>query len=236
MTASLIIPAYNEEQRLAPFLASVMRYVEQHPHDLEEIIIVDDGSVDTTYDIAATYQEKNKRVKVIRHARNQGKGAAVATGVGAAHGELIIFMDADGATPMSELPKMIAALESTDIAVGNRWLAGATSERHSPLRWLSGFVYRTYMRAFGLGGIDTMCGFKGYQRAVAQELFTDLLEKRWLFDTEVAYKAKQRGFSVTNIPIRWTSQDGSKLSTFTLLKSALKIWPLIQRIKRATEA
>jgi glycosyltransferase involved in cell wall biosynthesis len=235
MSASLIIPAYNEEKRLAPFLETVMAYVKQHPADLMEVLVVDDGSRDQTPEIASAFQKRDPRIRIIQLTPNQGKGAAVAAGVAAAAGNPIIFIDADGATPITELPKMLAALQVSDIAVGNRWLSGATSERHSPLRWLSGLVYRNYMKIFGLGHIDTMCGFKGYQQAVAKTLFQDLLEKRWLFDTEVAYKAKQRGYSVTSIPIRWTSQDGSKLSTFTLFKSALQIWPLIRRLRRATE-
>jgi glycosyltransferase involved in cell wall biosynthesis len=233
MPISLIIPAYNEEQRLVPFLATVIEYLQRHPQDIQEIIVVDDGSTDKTRELVGAYQAQNDHLKVMHHPRNRGKGAAIQTGVAAAHGDQLIFIDADGATPITELPKLIAALRSADIAIGNRWLPGAQTERHSPLRLLSGWVYRHYMMLFGLGKIDTMCGFKGYQRPVAQDLFKNLHEERWLFDTEIAYKAQQRGYSIANVPITWTSQDGSKLSTFTLLKSALKIWPLIQRLKHA---
>lgn len=235
MSISLIIPAYNEEQRLGPFLATVVDYQRRHPRDIKEIILVDDGSTDKTGQVAAKYQAKSDRLKVIRHARNRGKGAAIQTGVLASRGGRIIFMDADGATPIGELPKMIVGLEKADIAIGNRWLPGSKTQRHSSLRRLSGWAYRWYMALFGLHTIDTMCGFKGYQRAVAQDLFKNLQEKRWLFDTEIVYKAKSRGYTIANFPIRWTSQDGSKLSTLALLKSALKIWPLIHRIKHANK-
>jgi glycosyltransferase involved in cell wall biosynthesis len=233
VSVSLIIPAYNEEKRLVPFLETVLSYTREHPRDITEILVVDDGSTDRTSSLAHGFEEKIPGLKVITQPRNQGKGAAIQTGVMAARGDLIIFMDADGATPISELPKMIAALQTADIAVGNRWLPGADTERHSPLRQLSGWVYRTYMRAFGIGHIDTMCGFKGYHHEVGQDLFSGLEEKRWLFDTEIAYKAVRRGYTTANIPIHWTSQDGSKLSTFTLVKSALQIWPLISRLRRA---
>jgi len=235
MSASLIIPAYNEERRLVPFLTTVIEYRRQHPSDIAEVIIVNDGSTDSTGSLADQAAAASG-LKVLHHPQNRGKGAAIQTGVNAAAGDLIIFMDADGATPVTELPKMLAALVNADIAIGNRWLPGAKTERHSSLRQLSGWVYRHYMALFGLGNIDTMCGFKGYQRGVAKELFKNLREERWLFDTEIAYKARQRGYSMANVPIAWTSQDGSKLSTFTLVKSALKIWPLIQRIKRDREA
>jgi len=232
MSVSLIIPAYNEEQRLGPFLQEISRYVTRHPRELREVIVVDDGSTDHTKKIVAAHQRKLPRLKLIALAKNRGKGAAIKRGVQAAAGDLIIFLDADGATPIGEVPKMIDALAEADIAIGNRWLPGAKAERHSALRRLSGWVYRHYMMVYGLGRYDTMCGFKGYHRAVAKNLFEDLMEERWLFDTEIAYKARRRGYTIANVPIRWTSKDGSKLSTFTLLKSALAIWPLILRIRK----
>ena len=141
-------------------------------------------------------------------------------------------MDADGATGIDELPKMTAALASADIAIGNRWMQGAKTERHSLLRQFSGFMYRNYMTLFGLGDIDTMCGFKGYKASVAKDLYKDLIEKRWLFDTEIAYRAICRKYTVKNFPIFWESKDGSKLDTGTLIKSALQILPLIMKIRR----
>jgi glycosyltransferase involved in cell wall biosynthesis len=233
MSVTLIIPAYNEATRLTPFLVTIMQYVRRHPKDIREILVVDDGSHDTTNQIAQRFHAQIPKLKLLRHNTNKGKGAAVQTGIRSARGDLVVFMDADGATSISELPKMISALQENDIAIGNRWMTGAKTQRRSALRRLSGLVNRTYMRFFGLGDIDTMCGFKGYRRAVAVDLFQNLLEERWLFDTEITYKARLRGYTTANFPIRWTSQDGSKLSTYTLLKSALHIWPLIRKIKKA---
>ncbi|MDP3997147.1 MAG: glycosyltransferase family 2 protein [bacterium] len=229
---SLIIPAYNEEKRLNKFLRDVIHYYERHQNQIREIIIVDDGSTDQTKTIPDRLKKSGIPMRVLSHKVNLGKGAAVKTGVSASRGNYIVFMDADGATPIGELPKMINALASHDIAVGNRWLPGAVTQRHSALRRLSGWSYRTYMRLFHLGKVDTMCGFKGYRRHVAVDLFHRLQEPRWLFDTEIAYRAVRRQYSVANVPIRWTSQDGSKLSTWTLIKSAFRIWPLIRRIKK----
>ena len=233
MLVSLIIPAYNESNRLPHFLTSVANWHKTKPGILLEVIVVDDGSSDNTYNLAKSFIGKLP-LQVIKHNRNQGKGAAVQTGVMQAIGNLIVFIDADGATDISELPKMITALQNSDIAIGNRWLPGSKTERHSPLRQLSGLVYRKYMSLFGLGKIDTMCGFKGYQKKVAKDLFTNLIEKRWLFDTEIAYKAMQNNRSITNFPISWESKDGSKLDTKTLIKSALQIWPLIRRLKTSS--
>lgn len=232
MKVSLIIPAYNEEKRLGAFLESIASFSTLHPNVINEIIVVDDGSSDKTSDIVRYYEPRIPSLTLHRLTANSGKGAAVQAGVLSAHGDYIIFMDADGATPITELPKMIAALEKHPIAVGNRWLPGAQTERHSLLRQLSGWVYRNYMWLFGLGSIDTMCGFKGYHADAARKLFTNLQEKRWLFDTEVAYKSIRAGYRTQSFPIRWESKDGSKLSTSELIKSALAIWPLIHRLKK----
>lgn len=227
---SLIIPAYNEEERIRPFFESIAEYISKNPNVISEVVLVDDGSVDSTVELAGEFSEWLP-LRVISHEKNSGKGAAVKTGVEAAKGELVVFMDADGATPITELDKMVRALEDADVGVGNRWMKGAKTQRHSWLRRLSGFVYRKYMSLFGLGRIDTMCGFKGYKAEVARDLFANLQEERWLFDTEVAYKAVKRGYKIKNFPIEWESKDGSKLDTVTLLKSAMRIWPLIRRIE-----
>jgi glycosyltransferase involved in cell wall biosynthesis len=235
MKTSLVIPAYNEEVRLRPFLESISRYAESQPGLITEVILVDDGSRDGTVRTARLF-ENRLPLRVLVHKRNRGKGAAVQTGVLRAGGDYIIFMDADGATGIAELPKMVAALSQAQIAIGNRWMTGAVTERNSTLRRLAGWVYRQYLRLFGLGSIDTMCGFKGYRREVARNLFSDLTEERWLFDTEIAYRAVRAGYSIKNIPITWESKDGSKLDTKTLVKSAFQIWPLIQKLKRAERA
>ncbi|MEX0650083.1 MAG: dolichyl-phosphate beta-glucosyltransferase [Candidatus Andersenbacteria bacterium] len=229
---SLIIPAYNEEKRLPPFLKSIADYVQQHPDYIQELLVIDDGSNDNTAAVTEKLARELPGFKLIKQPSNQGKGAAIKTGVQAATTELVVFIDADGATPVTELPAMREALTSAQIAVGNRWMPGAKVHRSSPLRHISGWVYKTYMSMFGLSGIDTMCGFKGYEVSVARDLFHDLIEPRWLFDTEIAYKAVQRGYRIKNFPIEWKSVDGSKLSSFDLLKSAMSIWPLIQRIKK----
>jgi len=231
MSLSIIIPAYNEAKRLGPFLASIIAYDQIHSEQILEVIVVDDGSTDRTVSIAQSFEVRLPKLSILRHKQNRGKGAAVQTGVMQATGEYIVFMDADGATAITELPKMIQALNQAQIGVGNRWMPGSQTDRHSLLRKLSGWVYRQYMSLFGLGDVDTMCGFKGYRRAVALDLFKDLIEERWLFDTEIAYKAIKRNYTVKNFPIKWESQDGSKLDTKALIKIAFQIWPLIHKIK-----
>lgn len=232
MSVTIVIPAYNEEVRLAPFLKSIVLYCVAHPHDISEIIVVDDGSRDTTAHAAQSFVNVLPRLRVISYSPNRGKGHAVKTGVMAAQSDVIIFMDADGATPIDELPKMLAALRDHDIAVGSRWMRTSETARSSWFRHFAGLVYRHYMQLYGIGEIDTMCGFKGYRAHVARDLFNSLIEPRWLFDTEIAYKAAVRRYRVKNFPIHWESKEGSKLSGLTLLKTAFQIWPLIRKIKR----
>lgn len=232
MATSIVIPAYNEEKRIGPFLAAITRHQARHPADIREVIVVNDGSTDRTAATVQSFQQRLPQLKLISHPKNRGKGAAVQTGIMAAKSPLIVFMDADGATDIDQLPKMIHALEKTPIAIGNRWMPGASTQRHSSVRRLAGWIYRTYMKLFGLGDTDTMCGFKGYRRDVARQLFSSITETGWLFDTEIAYKARRRGIPITNLPIRWQSKEGSKLSAKTLLVSAIRILPLIRRINR----
>lgn len=229
---SVVIPAYNEENRLRPFIHSLILYNEKHPDHIHELIVVDDGSEDATASIAREMISPLPYGFVISLPVNQGKGAAVRAGVKASTGTHIVFMDADGATDISQISNMIAALEHTDIAVGNRWMQGSHSIRHSFVRRCSSWAHHIYMRMFGLGDIDVMCGFKGFSRQTALDLFDDLHEQRWLFDTEIIYKALLRGYSIHNFPILWTSKKGSKLTGRTLVVSALNILPLIHRVRK----
>lgn len=236
MNISLLIPAYNEEERIVPFLASIAAYYKKNPASLYEVIVVDDGSKDATALVAKEAGKDLPNFSLISLEQNQGKGAAIKAGVMASQGDTIVFMDADGATGIAELPKMVAALDGYDIAIGSRWLAGASMERHSVLRSLSGYMNRMYMRMFGFKDIDTMCGFKGYNKDVAKDLYKDLQENRWLFDTEIAYRALRRNYTIHNFPIAWESKDGSKLDTLTLIKSALQIFPLILKLRSEESA
>lgn len=235
MKVSLIIPAYNEEKRLPEFLDSVIAYKRQHPDRIYEVVIVDDGSTDSTRMYVQRQVSQNTNLTLVTLPENKGKGVAIREGINVATGDVVVFIDADGATPIAEMPKMITALGSADIAVGNRWMSGAHVHKSTALRHFAGWAYKIYMGMFGLGSVDTMCGFKGYKLSVAQDLFSNLIEERWLFDTEVAYKAAQQGYTVQNFPIDWESKSGSKLNTFTLVKSGLRILPLIRKIRKQYE-
>ncbi len=231
---SLVIPAFAEERRLPSFLSELATWNTEH-RTLTEVMVVDDGSADGTAAVAESFRDRLP-LRVIRFPENRGKGAAVQAGVRAATGDAVIFMDADGATGPEELPAMLTALERAPVAVGNRWLPGAAVREREPFRALSGWVYRTYVGLFGLGGIDTMCGFKGFRREAAQALFARLLHERWLFDTEIMLRARRRGYRIENFPISWTSKHGSKLKPSVLVKALVEIPRLAWRVAREPQS
>lgn len=231
MTVSLVIPAYHEEGRLPAFLRQLSTWNTEPGTPLQEVIVVDDGSADRTVEIAESFRPALP-LRVIRFPENRGKGAAVQAGVLAAAGDLVVFMDADGATAPSELPRLIGALEHAPIAVGNRWMKDSRVIGREPFRAVSGWVYRQYMAAFGLVGIDTMCGFKGFRRDVARALFQRLHDPRWLFDAEIMLRARRRGYPTVSVPITWTSKHGSKLDALTLARSFFALPFLAAKVAR----
>lgn len=230
MHVSLVIPAFNEEERLPPFLRQLATW-NGGRGILAEVLVVDDGSADRTAEVAAAFRDRLP-LRVIRFHENRGKGAAVRAGVLAVRGDPVVFMDADGATAPDELPKLLRALEKSPIAVGNRWIRGSEVIGREPFRALSGWIYRAYVGLFGLRGIDTMCGCKGFRREVAQDLFARLLDERWLFDTEVMLRARRKRYAIANVPIAWTSKHGSKLRLSTLLRCSVQLPLLAVRVMR----
>lgn len=231
MNASLVIPAYNEERRLPGFLRALSDFHASSGGILREILVVDDGSTDRTAETAGTFGSVLP-IRVIRLSVNRGKGAAVRAGVMEALGDVVIFMDADGATAPGELPKMLKELEHSPLAVGNRWMPGSHVAEREPFRALSGWIYRTTVGLFGLSSVDTMCGFKGFQRDVARTLFEKLREERWLFDTEIMLRARRLGYRIANVPIAWTSKRGSKLRPAVLARAFFQIPLLAIRVRR----
>lgn len=231
MTVSLVIPAFNEEGRLPAFLESLARFHAEYPSFLAEVIVVDDGSTDRTIRVTESFRDRLP-LRVTGFAINSGKGAAVRAGVHEAAGDAVVFMDADGATAPSELPGLVSALNRSPIAVGNRWMSGSRVIGREPVRAVSGWVYRQYMAVFGLAGIDTMCGFKGFRRDVARALFERLQDSRWLFDAEIMLRARRRGYAIASVPITWTSKHGSKLTFRTLVRSFFALPLLARRVAR----
>jgi len=231
---SVVLPAYNEAERLPPFLASVRRYLDAAQPGRYEVIVVDDGSDDRLPEVLASLAEEWPSLGVMRHPENRGKGAAVRTGMLGARGELLLFADADGATPIEEETRLADAIRAgADVAVGSRLVAGAgQTRRRSWARGLTGRLFAALARWWlGVEVRDPQCGFKMFRREAARELFNRSEESRYLFDLELIVLARRLGYRVAEVPVSWSEVPGGHLSlTRELVKMPLGLWRLRRRL------
>lgn len=213
MFLSLIIPAYEEQDRIARALETIQAYLASCGRPCE-IIVVDDGSRDNTCQVAQEYAARSTSVRVITYPDNRGKGYAVRQGVAASRGAYVAFSDADLSTPIEELDKLFAAMDKGyDIAIGSRAIKGSKLILHQPLyRELGGKVLNLVIQALALPGIkDTQCGFKLFRGDLAREIFPMCFVNSWGFDVEVLYVARKGGHSIAEIPVVWKHTPGSTI-------------------------
>ncbi len=211
---SIVIPAYNEEQRLGATLERLETYFQVPPIPLREVLVVDDGSTDGTAQLVRMWQERFPPLRLLPQAQNAGKGWAVRAGMLAAQGELILFMDADSSTDIGELPKLQAAIAAgADIAIGSRDLQQSVIHKHQPfLREMLGRLFNRLVQLLAVPGIhDTQCGFKLFRRDAAVPLFQHQTIRGWTFDVEILFLARQLGFTVAEVPVAWTDAPGSRV-------------------------
>jgi dolichyl-phosphate beta-glucosyltransferase len=214
---SIVIPAYNEEARLGRTLEDYLAYCRRSGRRVE-LIVVDDGSLDRTSVVVNSFAARYPEVRLIRLAENQGKGQAVRSGVVNAQGRRILFADADGATPLSEVERLDAALEGgAHVAIGSRALADRTVKVHAKFyRRFIGRVFHGLVELLTVPGVkDTQCGFKLFTGAVAHDLFSRMRVRGFSFDVEVLMMAQRRGYTIAEVPVNWTHQPGSKVNLVT---------------------
>ena len=212
---SVIIPAYNEANRLPPTLRRIVGHLEtrQAPY---EILVVDDGSKDETAEVVERLADRHAQIRLLRSPVNMGKGAAVRHGMEAAQGDLQLFTDADGATPIEELERLEAAVSAgADLAIGSRALASRAAGFTVRAGWYRsalGSLFNALVQRLGIQGVsDTQCGFKLFRRAIARDLFSVSCVDGYAFDLELLYVAKRRGYRIAEVPVNWTDQPGSKV-------------------------
>ena len=212
MKNSIIIPAYNEEKRSANFIPKLLSFVKKKLPD-SEVIVVNDGSKDNTVKkVNSMIKSSNVSfARVIGYSENKGKGNAVAYGVNAAKGDKILFIDADGSIPPEEIPKMLKELDKYDVVAGTR--ASARSKiKSTPLRKLASLGFNSWVSlVFQYSYRDNLCGFKGFRRKIAKKLFANMKDKRWVFDVELFYKIKKKGYSLYFLPIQWKYVSDSRV-------------------------
>lgn len=210
---SVVIPAYNEERRIERTLERALGYLEGRRISWE-LIVVDDESADATAAMVRRRARADARVRLLQLDRNCGKGHAVRVGALRSRGGRVLFMDADLATPMEELPKLEAALDAgADIAIGSRALRRSEIEAPQDLpRELLGRLWRGLVR-LGFGGEvrDTQCGFKLFTREAADALFSVARIDGFAFDVELLMLAAGR-YRVAEVPVRWRHVGGSRVA------------------------
>ena len=206
---SVVVPAYNEARRLK---RSLPLLVDLAADARAELIVVDDGSDDGTADVAAAHLVGVPGAKIVRLALNSGKGAAVRAGVAHARGRSIVFMDADLATDLNDLPALLEALETADVAIGSRAIPGATVDGASSTRACMGRGFNRLARVVtGLSLGDTQCGFKGFRAPVAQLLFRLGVVDGFAFDVEILALARRMGYRIAEVPVHWRAIPGSRV-------------------------
>jgi len=210
---SVIIPAYNEEKTLESTVDEVRTYLTGLGISFE-IVIVDDGSGDATFSVAEALSERLPSVRICHYRPNRGKGCAVRTGMLEARGRRCLFTDADGSTPIDELPALMSALDGgCAIAIGSRATRGAVRIIHQPYyRELGGKILNLVIQLLAVPGIkDTQCGFKLFTRQAAQAIFSRSFIDGFSFDVEALYLARRLGCKVAELPVHWTHREGSRV-------------------------
>jgi dolichyl-phosphate beta-glucosyltransferase len=223
---TLVLPAYNEAERIGPALDELFGYLDRRGTQARDgapgsaslpavdVTVVDDGSTDGTADLVRARPEAAAGRLTVLIVPHGGKGAAVRAGMLAATGDLVVFADADMATPPDQLPLLVAALDRSDVALGSRiQLDGSDMRKSQPwYRRMLGKVFHAMASAWAVGPVkDTQCGFKGFTRAAAQDLFSRQQILSIVFDVELIFLARKRGYELAIVPIRWADKRGSRM-------------------------
>jgi dolichyl-phosphate beta-glucosyltransferase len=210
---SVIIPAYNEEDRI-PDTLKKLSSITRRLGIPAEIIVVNDGSTDATA-VRVSELEQSLGIKQLILQKNSGKGAAIRQGIRKTNGDMILIMDADGSSAMSDIPTLLNAGALADIIVASRYSKGSIILNPPPFtRKLLTAASRVGNQMLGLDVRDSRCGFKLIKKDAACALVEVLSVNRFGFDIELLYAAKKMGFTVHEVPITWSYSDGSKVMVF----------------------
>ena len=214
---SLVIPAFNEADRIGKTLRECLRYLET-TNPASELIVVNDGSTDATSAVVREVFARPSSIatRLLEHSPNRGKGAAVREGLLAATKPIGLFSDADLSTPIEEAPKLIEPIAAgeLDVAFGSRALDRTLIGHRQPWRReQGGRVFNLIVRlATGLPFWDTQCGFKAFRLDVFRPVLEAAKTDGFGFDVELLYLARKANLRMREIPVRWNHNEGSKVS------------------------
>jgi dolichyl-phosphate beta-glucosyltransferase len=226
---SVVIPAYNEEDRIVKTLERVSQYLERQSYTAE-LIVVDDGSTEQTVPVVLNFLKRINTGTLLQNGRNRGKGYSVRKGVLNSRGQFVLFSDADLSTPIEEITKLLKAVQGEfDIAIGSRGLKSSDVQVHQP--WFREYMGKTFnliIRLLLLSRFhDTQCGFKCFRGDVARELFALQTLDHYSFDVEILLLAKLRHYRVLEVPVQWMNEPNSRVSAIKdsarMLKDVLTI-------------
>jgi dolichyl-phosphate beta-glucosyltransferase len=238
---SVVIPTYNEEKVISNTLIKIQKHLELDRVSYE-IIVVDDGSTDSTVCIVEQLirENKNNKLMLLRNMSRCGKGAAIRKGLLNASGKYVFFCDADLSTPIEEIDQFLKWLGAGyDIVIGSRRLPESEITGSQPYtRTLARYFFQCLAKIVIRGFSDTQCGFKGFTREAAKNIFSRQKIDGYAFDVEVLYIAKKLNYKVKELPVKWVYSPFSKLKVFSdsirMVKDILRI-KLAHRFKDKTE-
>ena len=214
---SIVVPAYNEAERIGASLHHVLDYISES-HWSAEIIVVNDGSSDNTAAVVQEYSRRNPIIRILENPGNRGKGYSVRNGMMNASGQILLFTDADLSSPIEEAEKLFAVIESggADVAIGSRYLQRELQTRKQPLhRRVMGRAFNLALKTIlGLSYVDTQCGFKAFSRKAVTTIFPNMKIERWGFDPEILFLARRYGLRVAEVPVSWAHDHRSKINPF----------------------
>lgn len=228
MNLSIIIPAYQEAERLPGSLQQIAGFLESETMEAE-VIVVDDGSSDATSKATDAYDD---HMRTIVLPKNRGKGCAVRTGVLASRGDQVLVTDADLSSPIEELTRLRSAYESSQgrspIIFGSRAVDRSLIQHEQPwYRQTMGKTFNLILRGLGVKGVkDTQCGFKLLNGPIARELFAEMVVDGFAFDVELLLRAQRKGYSVTETAVVWNHVEESRVHP--VLHSAQMLWDVLR--------
>jgi len=225
---SIVIPAFNEQERIGSTLSVIARYL--HERKLRaEIIVVSDGSRDRTPEVVRAQAGEIPELSLVELRENRGKGFAVRTGIEKARGRYVLFSDADHSTPIGEFDRFLPFLEAgISIVIGSRALPNSRIEIHqNRVRETMGKSFNLLVQSLVISGLkDTQCGFKAFEREAIRKIISRQRVERFGFDVEILYLAEKFGYSIREVPVHWINSPQSRVRI--LRDSSRMIWDLLR--------
>ncbi len=226
---SVVVPAYNEETRIAETLKNLNGYLEKQSYDYQIVVVVN-NSKDKTYEIVKDLEATSMKKATALNLKEGGKGNAVKRGIlEAADGDIIMFMDADNATPIEEIEKFLPFFEQGfEVVIGSRYTNPELVKVHQPFyRILLSRMSNLLIQFLAVPGIkDTQLGFKAFTEKAAKEIFPNVTVLRWGFDMEVLTIALARGFKIKEVGVSWTEHGGGHVPLMAYVESLIDLFKI----------